>query len=461
VGVVLALLLPEFYLRQREAALVAEGGALAADVAPALARGGAISAVVLDSPEAGMVMVVDAQQQVVAISAPRGGMGRRGRGWGRGMGMGRGWGRMAETNRVWQQHWREILSGQVVQGRISLADQGPTFVAAVPVSDKTRVIGAVVLHARLADLQGAVSALVPPILLASLFVAAAAVLAAGWVSRRMARPLRRMTVVAQQVSAGNLSLQVDAPAWEEGESLARAFNHMTQSLAAQEQARRQFIADASHQLRAPLTSLQAQAEALLDGMVSDESTRQRFLARILEDAKGLSALAQELLDLERLESGPGASRREAIDLHELLSGVADTFTSAEGVPVVAEASKEGPPAFADPSEVRQAVVNLVTNALKHSPAGGTVRLGARRRDGMIRIEVTDQGQGLSAEHLSLVWERFYRVPGDTTGGSGLGLAIVKRLVERQNGCVGAESHVGHGSTFWLELPIAPADLSEP
>jgi signal transduction histidine kinase len=371
--------------------------------------------------------------------------------------MGRG--QLAGAGQVWRQHWPEIFSGRVVQTRVSLAEQGPTFIAAVPIMEKTRVIGAVVLHARLADLQGAAGALVPPILLASLVVAAVAILAGGWVSRRMARPLGRMTEVAQQVSAGNLSLQVDAPAWEEGESLARAFNHMTRSLAAQEQARRQFIADASHQLRAPLTSLQAQAEALLDGMVRDEPTRQRFLTRILEDAKELSALAQELLDLERLESGPRALQLEALRLRDLLSSVADAFASAEAVPVVAEVPEELPRALVDQSEVRQAVVNLVANALKHSPAGGTVRLGARRRDGMIRIEVTDQGQGLSAEHLSLVWERFYRVPGDTTGGSGLGLAIVKRLVERQSGCVGAESRVGRGSTFWLELPIAPADLS--
>jgi signal transduction histidine kinase len=452
VGVVLAIFLPEFYLRQREAALVAEGKTLAAEVAPTLARGGAVSAAALGGSEAAMVMVVDAQQQIVAMSAPRGGMGGRGRGWGRGMGMGRG--RIAGADRVWQQQWREILSGRVVQGRVSLADQGPIFVAAVPVEQAKQVVGAVVVHARLADLQGAASALVPPILLASLLVAAVAILAGSWVSRRMAQPLRRMTEAAEQVAAGNLSRQVEAPAWEEGEALAGAFNRMTKSLAAQEATRRQFVADASHQLRAPLTSLQAQAEALLDGMVTDEPTRQRFLARILEDAKGLSLLAQELLDMERLESGPHAPQREVLDLHDMLGGIADSFSSAESVPVVAEADDALPLVVADPSEVRQAVVNLITNALKHSPAGGAVRLRARRCDAMVRVEVTDQGHGISAEYLRLVWERFYRVPGDTTGGSGLGLAITKRLIERQGGRVGAESELGRSSTFWFELPVA-------
>jgi signal transduction histidine kinase len=291
-------------------------------------------------------------------------------------------------------------------------------------------------------------------------VGVVAVLAGGWISRRMARPLRRMTEAAEQVAQGNLSRPVEAPAWEEGEALARAFNHMTESLAAQEQARRQFIADASHQLRAPLTSLQAQAEALLDGMVLDVPTHQRFLVRIVEAAKGLSALAQELLDLERLESGPRVPQPEALDLHKLLHGVADAFTSAESVSVVAEVSADLPHALADRSEARQAVVNLVTNALKHSPAGIAVRLGARQLGDAVRVEVADAGPGISPEQLPLVWERFYRVPGDTSGGSGLGLAIAKRLIERQGGRVGAESELGHGSAFWFELPLAPSDLSQ-
>jgi signal transduction histidine kinase len=190
-------------------------------------------------------------------------------------------------------------------------------------------------------------------------------------------------------------------------------------------------------------------------MVPDESTRQRFLTRILEDVKGLSALAQELLDLERLESGPKAPLRAKLNVHEVLNDVADAFRSVEGAPVVLEVSQDLPTAYADPSEVRQAVVNLVTNALKHSPVGGTVLLGAQRHDSRIRVEVKDQGTGLPPRELTLVWEPFYRVPGDTTGGSGLGLTIVRRLIERQGGRVGAESEPGRGSTFWFELPTAP------
>jgi signal transduction histidine kinase len=263
-----------------------------------------------------------------------------------------------------------------------------------------------------------------------------------------------MTEVAERISQGNLSLSVEAPPWKEGEALARALNHMTGSLATQEKARRQFVADASHQLRAPLTSLQAQAEALLDGVVQDAATREQFLTRIVEGVKGLSALAQDLLDLERIEAGPHAPRPEAIDLPDLLNEVAGTFSAGDSTHLSVEVLSQVARAFADRSEVRQALVNLVGNALEHSPSGRGVRLTVQQVGEMLRVSVVDQGIGLSQENLLLVWEPFYRVPGATTRGSGLGLAIAKRLVERQEGRVGVDSRLNEGSTFWFDLPAA-------
>jgi signal transduction histidine kinase len=446
IGLLLALLLPEVYLRQRQEALVAVGQGVAAQVAPALERGVSVKALLVGGAEVSSLSIIDARGRLMTNLTPPG---QRGRGLGL-----TGARAAARLDALWRDRWEEVRSGQVVEGRVLSPEHGPVFVAAVPVKGERGVIGAVIVYARLTDLRGAAIALLPLVALASLLVAAIAVAAGSWLSARMARPLRRMTEVAGQVSQGNLALSVEAPAWAEGEALARAFNQMTESLAAHEASRRQFVADASHQLRAPLTSLQAQAEALLDGVVQDEATRQRFLARIVEDAKGLSALAQELLDLERLESGPRAPQREPLDLGPLLRDVAEAFSADGSASVVAEAPPDLPPARADRSEVRQALVNLVSNAVKYSPPGGRVRLTAGASASVIRISVTDDGPGLAPEHLPLVWERFYRVPGDDTRGSGLGLPIAKRLVERQEGCVGVDSTPGAGSTFWLELPTA-------
>jgi signal transduction histidine kinase len=451
VGVMLAVLLPEIYLRNRERALVAMGHGLAARVAPTLAQGSAIRGLLIGSTEVGSIAIADVQGRVVESLSPGG---RGGRGLGLRRRMGAGWSGLAGIDTLWQSRWSEVLSGQVVQGRIAVPEEGAVFVAAIPVEHEGRVIGAMVLYAYLAELRVAATALLPLILSASIVAAAAATLAGLWASARMARPLRRMTEVAEQISQGDLSLTVEAPPWKEGEALARALNHMTGSLATQEKARRQFVADASHQLRAPLTSLQAQAEALLDGVVQDAETREQFLTRIVEEVKGLSALAQELLDLERIEAGPHAPRPEAIDLSEMLNEVAAAFSAADSAPLSVEVPIQVARAFADRSEVRQALANLVSNALEHSPSGRGVRLIVQQVGGMVRVSVADQGIGLSQEHLSLVWEPFYRVPGATTRGSGLGLAIVKRLTERQGGRVGVDSRLNEGSTFWFDLPVA-------
>ncbi len=451
VGVMLAVMLPEIYMRNRERALVAMGHELAAQVAPTLEQGSLTRGLLVGSTEVGSIAIADAQGRVVETLS-RGGRGGRGLGIRRRMGA--GWSGLAGIDTLWQSRWSEVLSGRVVQGRIAVPEQGAVFVAAIPIEHEGRVIGAMVLYAYLAELRVAATALLPLIVSASIIAAAAAILAGVWVSARMARPLRRMTAVAEEISQGDLSLTVQAPPWKEGEALARALNHMTGSLATHEKARRQFVADASHQLRAPLTSLQAQAEALIDGVVQDAATREQYLTRIVEEVKGLSALAQELLDLERIEAGPHAPQPEALDLAGILNEIAAAFSADGSAALLVEVPSQLAPAFADRSEVRQALANLVQNALEHSPSAGGVRLAARQVGGMLRVSVADDGIGLSQEHLPLVWERFYRVPGATTRGSGLGLAIVKRLVERQGGRVGVDSTLSRGSTFWFDLPVA-------
>jgi signal transduction histidine kinase len=459
-GLLLALLLPRVYLKQRESALVRQGQALASDIALWLSGHREQPGMIFGGPEGAGVIVVDAQQQVVARSV---GHGMGGRGWGppgrgMGMGMGRGMGMMREAepeiDRVWRSGWKSLSSGQVIQRTVTLSSAQRVFVAAIPAEHDEKMVGAVVLFAHLAEVRGAANALLPLIALASLAVALVAVSAGVWLSGRMARPLRRMTEAARQIARGDLQVTVEPPAWQEGESLALAFNSMTQSLAAEEAARRQFIADASHQLRAPLTSLQAQAEAILDEVVTDEPTRRKFLARMVEETRRLSTLAQELLDLERLDARQAPPRLQEVDIPALVRSVAEAF-SAEGLArFELDLPDSLPKALADPEELRQALVNLADNALKHTPASGRVRLSAGAAQDVVTVAVADQGPGIAAEHLPRIWDRFYRVPEDAHEGSGLGLAIVKRLVERQGGSVAVESNPGSGSTFSFSVPLA-------
>jgi signal transduction histidine kinase len=449
----LALLLPGVYVNQRQEVLVDKAQDLAEDIAPWLAGVQEQPNFTIAALEARGLKVVDTEWRLLARSNPPRKRHNKARTKAQsGLVMARM--ALTETDRIWQRRWRAIMAGQIVRGTFGLPDGDQALVVAVPARYRGRTVGAVIVNTRLADLRGAEGAMLPVIGAAAAAAALAAVLAGVALSRRMARPMQRMTQAAERVAAGDLEVHVEPPSWHEGESLALAFNRMTKVLAAQERARRQFIADASHQLRAPLTSLQAQTEALLDDVVTDEAKRRSFIARIAEDTKRLAILAQQLLDLERLDAAETAPNRQPVDIGSLLRSVADAFQDGESATLVVEPQADAPHALADPNEVRQALINLLDNALKHTAPAKTVRLWARAEGDGVRLGVTDQGEGIAAEHLQRVWDRFYRVPRDSSPGTGLGLAIAKRLIERQSGTVSAESTPGGGSTFSFTLPRA-------
>jgi len=454
----LALLLPGVYVNQRQEALVDKAQDLAEDIAPWLAGEKEQPNFTIAALEARGLKVIDTKQRVLARSNPprkrrKNGRTKAGPGAGPGLVMTRV--ALTKADRIWQQRWPAIMAGRIVRGTFGLPDGDQALIVTVPARYRGHTVGAVIVNARLADLRGAEGAMLPVIGAAAAAAALAAVLAGVALSRRMARPMQRMTHAAERVAAGELDVHVEPPSWHEGESLALAFNRMTRALAAQERARRQFIADASHQLRAPLTSLQAQTEALLDNVVTDEAKRRSFIARIAEDTKRLASLAQQLLDLERLDAAETAPNRQPVDVGALLRSVADAFPDGtESAKLVVEPQPEPLRALADPDEMRQALINMLDNALKHTPPTKAVRLWARPEGDRVRLGVTDEGEGIPPEHLLRVWDRFYRVPGDSSAGTGLGLAIAKRLIERQSGSIAAESAPGVGSTFSFTLPRA-------
>jgi len=222
-----------------------------------------------------------------------------------------------------------------------------------------------------------------------------------------------------------------------------------------EQMRRQFVADASHQLRSPLTAVQGHAEALLDEVAPDAATRTRYLVSIMRDCRRLNRLIEQLLDLSHLESGQAKLTLRPVAVPALLQRVVDSISDAEGQPeITLEADADLPPALADESYTEQVLLNLLANALRYTPSDGQVRVWARAESQHLLIGVTDSGTGIAPEHVPRIWDRFYRAGETNKDGTGLGLAIVKSLVERQGGQVSAESRLGAGSTFTFTLPLA-------
>lgn len=225
-----------------------------------------------------------------------------------------------------------------------------------------------------------------------------------------------------------------------------------------ESIRRDFVSNVSHELRSPLTAIKIMTETLQAGVEPEAQTE--FLTNIARETDRMVALVEDLLDLARLESGRLDLRFESVDLGALCRDVVATQASrARRLGIAIDSASTGAPVTiaGDRDKLTQVIVNLLDNALRHTPAGGRVAATAQAVDGMAEIEVTDTGSGIPSEALGHVFERFYvvdRSRAKSLGGTGLGLAIVKHIVESHGGKVEAESELGQGSTFRCRFPAA-------
>ncbi len=294
-----------------------------------------------------------------------------------------------------------------------------------------------------------------------------AVLLGFVLSRRITSPLRRLTLAAGRVAAGDFSQRVEVRSKDELASLATAFNTMAESLAKTEEQRKRLFSDVAHELKTPIAVIQGNLEAIADGVADPTPER---VASLREETALLTRLVTDLRDLSLAESGQLKLHPQPMDLADLVKGtVVGVQTRAEerGVEVAASAEEGLPPVLADPDRVGQVLRNLIANALRYTPGGGSIRVsagldGQAGHAGMgarfAQVSVADTGSGIPPEDLPHIFDRFYRVDKSrarASGGTGLGLAVVKQLVEAHGGRVWAESELGKGTVFHFTLPAAP------
>ncbi len=232
-----------------------------------------------------------------------------------------------------------------------------------------------------------------------------------------------------------------------------------------ENVRRDFVSNVSHELKTPLTIIQTATETLLDGAIADPQYAERFLSRIDEQGKRLHELIVDLLQLARIESGDVAFELSSVPVRPVVESLVDEFSSlaiAREVAVEVEAAEEDLSVEADSEALRTIVENLLSNALKYTPAGGHVTISWERDQAHAIIRVRDTGVGISTEHQTRIFERFYRVDRARTravGSTGLGLSIVKHLAGVFSASVSVQSEVGKGSVFTLRIPLSPVLLA--
>ncbi len=298
-------------------------------------------------------------------------------------------------------------------------------------------------------------------------------LVAGWVGRRafrgIARPLGDLMTASEQVAQGDLSVRVPVQRRGEFGQLANAFNHMVEELALADQRRRNLTADVAHELRTPLQIIQGNLEGIIDGVYSPTP---EHISATLEETRLLARLVEDLRVLSQAEAGQLPMQWEDVNIAELLADVATSFSgqaqaagvelevtgegvTGDGVTGEGTAEARGLVVRGDYSRLDQVLGNLVANALRHTPSGGRVTLGATALAAGVQIWVSDTGAGIPAEELPYIFDRFWRGDRARThgqgAGSGLGLAIARQLVQAHGGQIRVESVVGQGTTFTIEL----------
>ncbi len=270
--------------------------------------------------------------------------------------------------------------------------------------------------------------------------------------RRYARPMDELIGAAGQIERGDYSAHIDEYGPPQLRSVARAFNSMSARLKTTDEQRRDLLADVVHELRTPLAIIRAQAEAIQDGVhpADDE-----HLGPIIDATRSLEVLVEDLRALALADTGSLTLHREAVEPRELARDAVASFEAqaqAAGVKLALDAPDSLPPMDADPARMRSALGNVVANAIRHTPAGGTVTVRAAAAPSRVAIEVVDTGEGIAPDLLPHVFERFVRAAGSP--GSGLGLAIAHDIVAAHGGEIDVKSTVGLGTVVRMSIPIA-------
>lgn len=276
--------------------------------------------------------------------------------------------------------------------------------------------------------------------------------------RRWVNPLADVMSAAESLAGGDFSVRVEEEGDQEFVKLAQSFNHMAEELEHAQLQRRNLTADVAHELRTPLHILQGSLEAALDGVYEASPD---YFRSMLEETKLLQRLVEDLQTLSMAESGTLDFHFQPLSVMELLEDIATSFSArAEeaGITLIMEGAGRRKDLIinGDWHRLDQVVGNLVNNALRYTPEGGEIRLGAEENDGVVLIRVSDSGEGISAEDLPYIFDRFWK--GDKSrsrggGGSGLGLAIARQLVAAHGGTISVESREGEGAEFTIKLPL--------
>jgi len=303
-----------------------------------------------------------------------------------------------------------------------------------------------------------------PVLGAGIVALIISLFVAFWLARWIGEPLQQVVIASRKMpSTEARSIVPRGP--QEVQQLARAFNDMNTRVQTSQKSQREFVANVSHELKTPLTSVQGFAQAILDGTANTPDAQKQAAQVIYDESSRMHRMVLDLLDLARLDAGTFDLQRTTVDLTAMLTSIAEKFVPqarASNVTIHLEATTL-PVITGDGDRLAQVFTNLVDNAMKFTPSGGRIILRATQTVAGVQVDVADTGSGIPAEALLHIFDRFYQVdlsrPGGKSHGSGLGLAIVNEIVRAHGGKISVHSEPGTGSTFTVTLPLTTPEAS--
>lgn len=343
--------------------------------------------------------------------------------------------------------------------RISNADstfKDTVMTVAIPLKIDDTIQGAIVVHKLVKDVGEGINAIFRQVFIPLIISVALAFVLVFFLSRYIVRPIRDISYAAGELSRGNLDWRVTPKTKDEIGELGVSFNKMAEELKLQDGLRNTFIANVSHELRSPLTSMQGFIQGMLDRAI-EENDRDKYLEIVLSETKRMSALITDLLNLAKIESGKFPIEYSEFDINELLRRCFLMFEQRieeKQLEVDIQLSEDKLFVWADEDRISQVVTNLVDNAVKFTPSGGELKLWTHVADNKVYISVADTGEGIPIEDQPYVFERFFKVDkshSQKTPGTGIGLSIVKRIISQHGEKITLQSVPGKGTTFTFSL----------
>ena len=353
--------------------------------------------------------------------------------------------------------FERVLAGETIRLR-SESGEAPTFTVGVPFMMDNTVTGAVFIRTKAQQIESGLADTLGSIALLAAVVLALSGVAVFLFVRGRLKPLKQLETAAATIAEGDFSVQVDEKKGDrELRELSGAFNTMTKKLQGVEEGRREFVANVSHELRSPITSIRGFAEGMADDVIPEEE-RPKYLRLVADESRRLSGLIDDLLALSRLERDDAKPEMTVFDVNEMLRrAVIRRMNDLEDkkIDVSCEFEEDACPVRADSDRIEQVVINLLDNAIKFTPEGGKITLESAVKDGIAEITVRDSGSGVAPEDRDKIFDRFFTADRAHTAGkgTGLGLSICKRIMEMHGQSIRL-LETGEGAAFRFTLEYA-------